>query len=125
MSLLRHLKNLVGGEAPAPSIAESAPAPLPPDERRLAYRHPGAIHASAASPDGAFVAVAGGGRVDEGLRRHLVFKEHFQAVMESDIVLFRHQELLGEGGKGADPAFVQKGHTGAVTCLQLPVAGEP
>lgn len=87
----------------------------PQDSRLIPYEHGGAVHELRLSPDGRFLAVAGGGMLDRDRRKHQIFKEHFKVVIESNIPVFDTASVVSK--RAMEPLHVQKGHTGPIALL--------
>jgi WD40 repeat protein len=83
----------------------------------IIYRHPGAVQTLALSPDGQFLAVAGGGSLDMDRRKHQVFKEHFSTVLQCDLAFFTLADLQQSTSDELSPVHTQKGHTGPIATI--------
>jgi len=100
---------------PAKKTAPVAAASTePPHPNALAYRHAGAILALLPDDAGQRLAIGGSGPVDREQRKHRIFKERYQVVMPSDIVVVDRYDALTAAEPNDEHERVLRGHTGPI-----------
>jgi hypothetical protein len=111
------LSRLLGRGARTPANGSGRPlaAKTPAHPFRLGYVHSGAVGVLAVSPDAQTLALAGAGPVDREKRQFRRYKEHFDVVVDSDVVLLKDPAALAQADPPAGDGWrAISGHSGPV-----------